>query len=205
MAGKKIIKLDLQYKKLVRSIDKLVKLTDANTQVILKEATATFTDFAARQTEPSKGKKNIPANRYKRKAIKLTFGKSKNLYVVYISRRGQKKILRYGSSVQKLKKYLPITYRGISRAGWYINQAQAIGKALTSAEQYVLDKSPEISKLSNRINSIRVKRDSVSVTNSTPDIQRYARIALAQGIREAARVIDKERRKFLKEQASNPL
>ena len=210
--GKKIISLELQTKKFTESVNKLITATNANTKDVLTDGTVEFADFAAKYTMPDEGSKYIKKSRYKREIKEIISrrklsksGKStKKIFSIAIKRRGKGKIIRYANSKSKLKKYEKVDYRGLGRAGWFLNINAALNRPLTPAESKLLSMSPKIRRQSN-INEITLDKDTATITNNAPQIQNYARIALAQGYRAAARKMNRTRLEFLKKQESEKL
>lgn len=205
---KPMINLRLQQEKFIKAVNRLIKATDGNTADILKEATTDFTEFTAKATEPSKGSKNIEAKKYKREIIELASKgrnrKEKGMFCIYVKHAGKPKKIIYSNTKRGLAKYVRISFRGLSRAGWYLNQQSAVGKALSTAEQQVLSKSPMITA-KQMINQIKATGKSVSITNNTPNIEKYAQYAMTSGYSAAAKKLDRLRRKFIKEQEAIPL
>jgi hypothetical protein len=207
MSKKRIISLELQTAKFENAISKLIRATGKNTAEVLADGAVEFADFAAKYTMPDEGKKFITKKRYKREISEVVSrrkqGKKriKKIFAIAIKRRGKTKIVRYANTVSKLKKYQRIDYRGLGRAAWFLNIPNSLRKPLTSAESKLLSMSPKLWSKSS-LNEVKLTPNRVTITNNAPEIQNYARIALAQGYKAAARKMDRTRMDFLKKQAS---
>lgn len=204
MAKKRIISLQLQQKKFAESVQKIIAATGKNEKTVLTDGAVEFADFAAKYTMPDEGSKYITKKRYKREVKEMISRRKqlkkrvKKVFSIAIRRRGKTPIFRYANSAAKLKKYQRIDYRGIGRAAWFLNVPDVLHRPLTPAETKLLSMSPKI-RGQRSINEVTISNNQATIENKAPQIEQYARIALAQGYRAAARKINRERLKFLKD------
>jgi len=107
---------------------------------------------------------------------------------------------------KEAKPYRIMSYRGISRAGWFL-RAELAGLKITAAMQGILKKSPSINNQPGS-NAIDVKttadHSTAVIINNVRGIEGYARIAEAQGYRSAAHSFNAGYRR-LKEKLSGEL
>jgi hypothetical protein len=215
------LEVRLEQNKFRRQMHAFIVAAGKDETEILKSGMAAFAHFAAKNTTPDAGgsikktyvdKKGNTQRRYfrpiteivSRRVTKTKAGKvrkkAKKLYFVVIKRKGRKAIIRYGTEA-KIKKYQRITYRGIGRAGWFLNAPPVTGEPYTSAENTILRESPYI-RTKKSINVIKLNKTTASLTNNSPEIASYAQIAMAYGYKAAAAKIKKQRLKFLHEQTA---
>jgi hypothetical protein len=160
---------------------------------------------------PDQGSRNIKSERYKREikeveARRVTVTKKgktrktpKKLWVVMIPRFRKSLLFKYSYIKSELKRYQSINYRGLGRAAWFLKVPSALRKPLTLAESKLLSMSPQIWGKSS-LSEVRLTHNTATVENKAPEIENYARIALAKGYEAAANKIKKQRLKFLKAQ-----
>lgn len=180
--AKKILSVEFEKEKFFRNVTKYMTLAGKETEQVIREAVAVATAAAQRHTPPLKRGQpsaSIDKNDYTRKKIVFPDGRVK------VKIRGKNK---YFANEAAAVPYLRITYRGISRAGWFLRLQQA-GIDMTAAMRTILNKSPAIQSKSG-INAIDVKKSgddtTATIINNVPQIEQYARIAEAQGYRSAA-------------------
>lgn len=206
---KKPISIELQTLRFYQNIDKLVKATGRDEMETLKVGVSEFAHFTAKETMPDDGKLNIQKKWYSRIIAEMVNKRAKDgrgvkrLFSVRIKKQKKPAIFRYGNAA-KIAKYKRVDYRGVGRAGWFLNVPRITGIPYTPAEEKLLQKSPKIRTVGS-VNVAIMQGKTITIENNATDIQRYARIAMAQGYRAAKNKINRERLKFLAAQESKPL
>jgi hypothetical protein len=196
----KPLSVTVEAEKFYRAVRKYMKLAEKEQSVIIREATQTFIAAAQRHTPPLNDKQpsaNIKKDKYLRHVRHY-----KDTRVSVMIRKRKK----FFKDEKEAKPYRIMSYRGISRAGWFL-RAELAGLKITAAMQGILKKSRMINNQPG-INAVDVKNtadhSTANIINNVHGIERYARIAEAQGYRSAAHSFNAGYRR-LKEKLSGEL
>jgi hypothetical protein len=178
----KPLSVTVEAENFYRAVRKYMTLATKEQSVIIREAAETFIAAAQRHTPPLNDKQpsaKIKKEKYLRHVRSYKDGR------VSVNIRKRKKFFK---DEKEAKPYRPISYRGLSRAGWFL-RAEIAGLKLTAAMQGILKKSPSINNQPGS-NAIDVKttadHSTAVIVNNVRGIEGYARIAEAQGYRSAA-------------------
>jgi hypothetical protein len=169
-----------------RAVARWKKKSGERCKDIITEATEFAIRSASKHTAPAAGRANIPASAYKRKITVLhgTDGR-KNRYKVPF-KNAQKKGRKFFKSLKEARDFAKIKFRGMARASWFMS-LRKIGKNLSSDQQAILNKAPQLAnKAFNRI-SIRngICGRSITITNKADGIGKHSYSSVAEGLRSA--------------------
>lgn len=198
-------KLDVKVEKekLIKSMDKLASLIGINMEEGSLMAANMAIRSAAKATPPFPGR-NIPVKAYKRNIIKLSdkYGRTSYKVPFHNSMSSGKKFFKNISDASEFSK---IKFRGIGRAGWFLNLHQINGETLPAWASSIVNRSPSI--LTKNVSDLKIQKSggrwadriSISISNKTDGISRYAAISEAVGYRSAANGINGWMRRLARE------
>lgn len=191
------MKLDTKIvtSRLERNIDRLVSGGMKSRSEVLDKTMVMFLQSAAKLTPPGKGNsalgntKGVPMDMRRRKILEYPLrgrGYTKFIYRVFIRRRGRPRVMRESYNPTDLKKYLPMDYRGIGKAGWWAGLATL---GASTAGYYAAKKVRPILSSLNRIKKSpwRGYFQYIKGVNKVKEISRFGDLAAKLAFHKTAK------------------
>lgn len=182
------IKVKIEAEKLYKAIEKLKKLTPERAGYIVKEAAKFFIQSAQKATPPAIGKTNIPKKNYYRTIFDMKDENEKSARYKVPFRGMYKRGRRFFKFKKSAKEFSYIKYRGMARAGWFVNLLE-LGENIfnfrVTPEALVLGKKFSLVRWFSKGNN-----PVCQVENKVPNIERYAQYSKSFGLGKAANRIN---------------
>jgi hypothetical protein len=180
-----------------KSILKLEKISLKSLKTIILNASESFLISASKATPP---KGVIPVKRYNNAMIRGGKKRGAGWKVFYPKRAqqsfGRRMNAKWFKKKADAKKFAKIEYRGISKAGWFLNLPDA-GFKLKKAHRDILKRSPRVLYKANQVHAFSMNKKkegwSVRFSNRVDNISRYGWIAQRVGYQMAEKRINLEK------------
>ena len=182
------IKLRVESERLENGINKLKKFMPEKAMSIVRDASVFFIQPAQKATPPEVGKTNIPRKKYYRTVFDMKDKNEKSARYKVPFRGMYKRGRRFFKYKYSAKDFSFIKYRGMARAGWFMNLLYLGEKIFT------FKVAPDALALGKKFSLVqwvaRGIKPVCEIENRVPNIERYASYSKAYGMGKAANRIN---------------